>query len=239
MSKLPYKRIILKLSGERMAMPNSNGVLSKEAINLMVDHVLDVRREGYEVGVVLGGGNILRGAEAAEAGFEEAQAHSMGMLATVINALAMQSVLEQRGEFTRVMTAQPMEAVAEPYIRRRAIRHMEKGRIVIFAGGTGNPFFTTDSAGALRAIEVGADLLIKGSKVDGIYDKDPHKFPDAKHFDDISYSEILSDNLQVMDGAAIALCRQHKMPLMVCSIEEPQSLVKALRGDARRTLVTS
>lgn len=236
---LPYKRIILKLSGERMAKANSNGVLSKEAIDLMVSHILDVKNTGVEVGIVLGGGNILRGAEAAEAGFEEAQAHSMGMLATVINALALQSVLEQKGEFTRVMTAHSMESVAEPYIRRRAIRHMEKGRIVIFAGGTGNPFFTTDSAGALRAIEVGADLLVKGSKVDGIYSKDPHKHADAKHFSDISYREVLNDDLQVMDGAAIALCRDHKMPLMVCSIEEKGALLKALKGDAKRTLVTA
>ena len=236
---IPYKRILLKLSGERMAKPGSNGVLSKQAIEMLADQVVDVRREDVEVAIVLGGGNILRGHEAAEAGFEEASAHGMGMLATVINALALQNILEQKGYDTRVMTAVPLASFAEPYIRRRAMRHMEKGRIVICAGGTGNPFFTTDTAGALRAIELDADLLIKGSKVDGIYDKDPHKFSDAKHMAHISYKNVLSEDLQVMDGAAIALCRDNNMPLMVCSIEEPGGLIRAIRGDARCTVVTA
>ncbi len=236
---IPYKRVLLKLSGERMAKPNSNGVLSMTEITHLADEVISLHEEGVEVGVVLGAGNILRGSEAAAAGFVEAQAHSMGMLATVINALALQSIIEQKGKDTRVMTAVTMNSIAEPYIRRRAIRHMEKGRIVILAGGTGNPFFTTDSAGALRAIELNADVLIKATQVDGIYDKDPNKFDDAVHLGDISYREILVDNLKVMDGAAIALCREHKMPLMVCSIEGEGSLMNAITGKAKRTLVNA
>jgi len=239
MSKPAYKRVLLKLSGERMAREGSDSVLSMRAITHLADEIISVFDSGSEVGVVLGAGNIIRGSEAAELGFEEAQAHSMGMLATVVNALALQSVLEQKGKMTRVMTAHHMESVAEPYIRRRAIRHMEKGRIVIFAGGTGNPFFTTDSAGALRAIEIGADLLVKGTKVDGIYTADPVKDPSAKHIAEVSYSEVLNDDLKVMDGAAIALCREHGMPLMVCSIEDQGSLMKAIRGEVLRTMVVN
>lgn len=234
---LAYKRILLKLSGERMAKEGSGGVLSMSAITHLADEVISVHDQGVEVGIVLGAGNILRGSEAAEAGFEEAQAHSMGMLATVINALALQSILEQKGKYTRVMTAMDMNSIAEPYIRRRALRHMEKSRIVILAGGTGNPFFTTDSAGALRAIELDADLLVKATQVDGIYNKDPNKFDDAQHLGDISFKDILVDNLKVMDGAAIALCREHDMPLMVCAIENKNSLLDALEGKVKRTLV--
>ncbi|MAF31274.1 MAG: UMP kinase [Magnetococcales bacterium] len=234
-----YKRVLLKLSGERMAKPGSGGVLSIESINHLADEVVTLHDKGLQIGIVLGAGNILRGAEAAEAGFEEAQAHSMGMLATVINALALQSILEEKGKFTRVMTAVEMNSIAEPYIRRRALRHMEKDRIVILAGGTGNPFFTTDSAGALRAIELEADLLVKATQVDGIYNKDPNKFDDAEHFGDISYKDILVDNLKVMDGAAIALCREHNMPLMVCSITGKNSLIDALEGRVKRTLVNN
>lgn len=234
---IPYKRVLLKLSGERMAKANSNGVLSMGAIQHLAEEVVSIHEQGIEVGVVLGAGNILRGSEAAEAGFEEAQAHSMGMLATVINALALQSILEQHGKFTRVMSAVEMNSIAEPYIRRRALRHMEKDRIVILAGGTGNPFFTTDSAGALRAIELNADVLIKATQVDGIYDKDPNKYDDAVHLGDITFKEVLVDNLKVMDGAAMALCREHNMPLMVCSIEGKGSLLDAIQGKAKRTLV--
>lgn len=236
---IPYKRVLLKLSGERMAKKNSNGVLSMHAIQHLTDEIISLQNAGIEVGVVLGAGNILRGSEAAESGFEEAQAHSMGMLATVINALALQSLLEQNGKFTRVMTAVEMNSIAEPYIRRRALRHMEKGRIVILAGGTGNPFFTTDSAGALRAIELNADVLIKATQVDGIYNKDPNKFDDAIHMGDITFKEVLVENLKVMDGAAIALCREHNMPLMVCSIEGKGSLMDAINGKTKRTLINA
>lgn len=222
-----------------MAKQGSGGVLSIEAITHLADEVVSLHDKGIQIGIVLGAGNILRGAEAVDAGFEEAQAHSMGMLATVINALALQSILEQKGKYTRVMTAVEMNSIAEPYIRRRALRHMEKERIVILAGGTGNPFFTTDSAGALRAIELHADVLIKATQVDGIYDKDPNKFADAQHLGDVSYKDILVDNLKVMDGAAIALCREHNMPLMVCSIHEKGSLMDALEGKVKRTLVNN
>lgn len=238
MSDLSYKRVLIKLSGERMSA-GGNGILDTSEIEKLVDEVIAVHDEGMQVGVVLGGGNILRGHEAAAAGIEEAQAHYMGSLATVINSLAFQSVMEQRGKYTRVLSAIPMDTVAEPYIRRRALAHMRKGRIVIFAGGTGNPFFTTDSAGALRAIETDCDILVKATKVDGIYDSDPKKNPDAKHLDKLTYKEILVDNLQVMDGAAIALCREHGMPLMVCNVEGNGSLLKALRGEVRRTLVSA
>lgn len=237
MSGISYKKILIKLSGERMAA-DDNGVLSVAEIEKLADEIIAVHDEGTQVGVVLGGGNIIRGHEAAATGIEEAQAHNMGSLATVINCLAMQSILEQKGKYTRVMSAIPMSTVAEPYIRRRALSHMAKGRIVIFAGGTGNPFFTTDSAGALRAIETGCDILVKATKVDGIYDKDPNQFDDAKHLENITYKDILVDDLKVMDGSAIALCRDNKMPLMVCRVDGDKSLLKALKGEAKRTLVT-
>lgn len=235
---LPYKRILVKLSGERLAGADGE-ILSVTEINRFADEIISVRKAGAEVCVVLGGGNILRGKEAAAAGIEEGQAHQMGMIATVINALALQSALEQKGEETRVMTAIHMHNVAEPYIRRRAFHHLERGRIVIFAAGTGNPFFTTDSAGALRAIEMGADLLVKATKVDGIYTADPAKDNSARHLDEVSYKDVLVDDLQVMDGSAIALCRDNKLPLMVCRVNEPDSLLKAIRGEVQRTLVTA
>lgn len=235
----PLKRVLVKLSGERFGSGNDGHNLNMEQIRFLADELISVHDAGMEMGIVLGAGNIVRGKEAAQAGIEEAQAHYMGMLATVINALALQSILEQKGKYTRVMTAVRMESVAEPYIRRRAIRHMEKGRIVIFAGGTSNPFFSTDTAGALRAIEMGADMLIKATKVDGIYTADPMKDPSAKHLDKISYKDVLVDNLQVMDGAAISLCRENNLPLMVCAVDEPGSLMKAMRGEARHTLVAA
>ena len=235
MSELPYKRVLLKLSGERLG--GEGTILDVDQINLIADEVVALHDAGVELGIVLGGGNILRGAEAAENGIEEGQAHYMGMLATMINALALQSVLEQKGKFTRVMSAIEMANVAEPFIRRRALRHLEKDRIVIFGAGSGNPFFTTDTAGALRAIEMGAELLIKATKVDGIYTSDPIQDPDAKHISDITYKTALVEDLQVMDGSAIALCREHQIPLMVCQIQGHGSLLKALTGETKRTLV--
>jgi uridylate kinase len=237
MNNPTYKRVLVKLSGERFAA--NNEILHGDQINLMAGELVALQQAGYEVGVVLGGGNILRGKEAAKAGVEEAQAHQMGMLATVINALALQSALEQQGVDNRVMTAVPINNVAEPYIRRRAVRHLEKGRVVIFAGGTGNPFFTTDSAGALRAIETGCDLLIKATKVDGIYTADPLKNKDAQHIKEITYKGVLVEDLQVMDGSAIALCRENRLPLMVCAVEGGQSLLKAMQGKKKRTLVVA
>lgn len=235
---LPYSRILLKLSGERLAGDRTHGkVLDVEAISELADEIKSVHEAGAQVGVVLGGGNILRGHEMAEAGIEAAQAHQMGMLGTVINALALQSMLEQKSVPTRVQSAVDVSSFCEPYIRRRAMRHLEKGRVVIFAGGTGNPFFTTDSAGALRAVEIGADILVKATKVDGIYTADPKKDSAARHLSEVSFKDILVDDLKVMDAAAIALCREHGLPLMVCAIEGRGSLLAALAGKAKRTLV--
>lgn len=231
---MDYKRILLKVSGERLAGEQHEKVLDVHAIEEIAAEIKAIKESGVEIGVVIGGGNILRGKEAASAGIVAAQAHQMGMLATVINALALQSALENIGVYTRVMSALSIDTVAEPYIRRRAMRHMEKGRVVIFAGGTGNPFFTTDTAGALRAIEIGAEVYIKATKVDGIYTADPVKNPEAKHLSDISYKDVLVDDLQVMDGAAIALCRDNKLPLMVCKVGEVR---KAIAGEAKRTVV--
>ncbi len=231
-----YKRILLKLSGERLGGEQGE-VLKQQQLEMLAQEAKALHDAGYELAIVLGGGNILRGKEAAANGIEEAQAHHMGMLATVINSIALQSVMEQQGLDTRVMTAINMEDVAEPYIRRRAIRHLQKGRIVICAAGTGNPFFTTDSAGALRAIEMGADLLIKATKVDGIYTADPFKEATAQHIPRISYKQTLVDDLHVMDGSAVALCRDNHVPLMVCNLAGDSSILKALRGEAKHTLV--
>ena len=229
-----YKRILLKVSAERLAGEQHEKVLDVHSIEDIAKEIRTIKDSGIELGVVIGGGNILRGKEAAAAGITAAQAHQMGMLATVINALALQSALEGVGVQTRVMSALSIDSVAEPYIRRRAMRHMEKGRVVIFAGGTGNPFFTTDTAGALRAIEIGAEVYIKATKVDGIYTADPVKDPTAQHLSDISYKDVLVDDLKVMDGAAIALCRENHLPLMVCKVGD---VVNALAGKAKRTLV--
>lgn len=236
MTQLPYNRILIKLSGERMA-GDTNGVLDMASINELAAELAAVKDTGAELAVVLGGGNILRGAEIAEGGhIDEAQGHHMGMLATVINALALQSVLEAQGKFTRVMTAADMPSFAEPYIRRRSVRHMEKGRIVIFAGGTGNPFFTTDTAGALRAVEVEADVLIKVTKVDGIYTADPAQDATAVHIPETTYKNVLVDDLKVMDGSAIALCKENKLPLMVC---KTGTVLGALAGKEKHTIITA
>lgn len=232
--KTDYKRILLKVSGERLAGEQHEKVLDVEAIEGIGEEIREIHGRGIQVGVVIGGGNILRGKEAVAAGIIAAQAHQMGMLATVINALALQSVLEGMGVHSRVMSAIEIASVAEPYIRRRAVRHMEKGRVVIFAAGTGNPFFTTDTAGALRAIEVGAEVYIKATKVDGIYTADPMKDKKAQHIAEISYKDVLVEDLKVMDGSAIALCRENKLPLMVCKVGE---VVGALEGTAKRTVV--
>lgn len=237
MEKLSYKRILLKLSGERFGHGERGAILDVEEIKSIADEIIALKNAGIQVAVVLGGGNILRGSEAAASGIVEAQAHYMGMLATVINALALQSALEQKETDTRVMSALSVHSVCEPYIRRRALRHLEKERVVIFAGGTGNPFFTTDTAGALRAIEIGADLLVKATKVDGIYTADPKKDKTAKHIASASFKEVLVDDLKVMDGAAIAVCREHELPLMVCGLEGGDSILQALQGNAKCTLV--
>jgi len=230
---MDYKRILLKVSGERLGGDVEGRILDVPSIEEIAQEIKDIRDSGVEVALTVGGGNILRGKQAAAAGIEEVQAHYMGMLATAFNALALQSALEKIGVQTRVMTGIEMHNVAEPFIRRRAVRHMEKGRVVIFAAG-GIPFITSDTAGALRAIEIGAEIYIKASKIDGIYTADPVKDKSAKHLPEISYKDVLKEDLQVMDGSAIALCRDNKLPLLVCKVGE---VMAALAGKAKCTVV--
>jgi uridylate kinase len=233
---LKYRRILLKLSGEAL-MGNVDYGIDPVVISDLAAEIVAVQRAGAEVGLVIGGGNIFRGAGLAAAGMDRVTGDHMGMLATVINALAMADALEKQGGFARVMSAIKINEVCEDYIRRRAIRHMEKGRIALFAAGTGNPFFTTDSAAALRASEIGADLLLKATKVDGIYDSDPKKNPAAKKFDRLSYDEVIARNLQVMDTAAFALCRDNQVPLRIYDMMQPGALMRILRGEDLGTLV--
>ncbi|WP_290888415.1 UMP kinase [Arenimonas sp.] len=233
---LKYRRILLKLSGEAL-MGNVDYGIDPVVISDLAAEIVAVQRAGAEVGLVIGGGNIFRGAGLAAAGMDRVTGDHMGMLATVINALAMADALEKQGGFARVMSAIKINEVCEDYIRRRAIRHMEKGRIALFAAGTGNPFFTTDSAAALRASEIGADLLLKATKVDGIYDSDPKKNPGAKKFDRLSYDEVIARNLQVMDTAAFALCRDNQVPLRIYDMMQPGALMRILRGEDLGTLV--
>lgn len=233
-----FKRILLKLSGEALMGPDPFGI-DPETTGRIAEEIKLARDAGFELCLVVGGGNIFRGLAAAAKGFDRANADYMGMLATVMNALAVQNALEQIGVPTRVQSAIPMASISEPYIRRRAIRHMEKGRIVIFAAGTGNPFFTTDTAAALRAAEMDCDALLKGTSVDGVYDSDPKKNPSAMRFDHISFDKVLSDNLKVMDAAAIALCRDNDIPIMVFNIRESGNLAHVLEGNGVATVVSA
>ncbi|MGF1591971.1 MAG: UMP kinase [Kiloniellaceae bacterium] len=231
-----YKRVLLKISGEALMGDREYGMDPAMVAQIAAD-VGEVRRLGIDVCLVVGGGNIFRGVSAAARGMERASADYMGMLATVINALALQNALDSIGVDTRVQSAIPMATVAEPYIRRRAVRHMEKGRVVIFAAGTGNPFFTTDTAAALRASEMGCDALLKGTKVDGVYDSDPAKNPAAKRYDKLSYMRVLTDDLGVMDHAAISLARENAIPILVFSIYKPGAFAEVLSGKGCFTLV--
>ena len=231
-----YKRILLKLSGEAGVGGEGFGIDPK-TLQAVAEEIAEVARAGVEVCVVVGGGNIFRGAALAEAGMERASADYMGMLATVMNALALQASLEKIGVFTRVQSAIPMEAVCEPYIRRRALRHLEKGRVVIFAAGVGAPFFTTDSGAALRAAEMGCDALFKGTSVDGIYTADPKKVSDAKRYDTVTFGRVLSDDLKVMDAAAVALCRDNNIPIVVFNIRQSGNLAEVLAGRGTATVV--
>jgi uridylate kinase len=233
-----FRRVLLKLSGEALMGDQSFGI-DPAVISRLADDVNDLRELGVEVAIVVGGGNIFRGEGLASAGMDRVNGDKMGMLATVMNGLAMQDVIEKRGMQVRVMSAISINSVCEDYIRRRAIRHLEKGRIVIMVGGTGNPFFTTDSGASLRAIEIQADLLIKATKVDGVYDADPMKDPDAKRYDRLTYNAVLDQRLGVMDATAIVLCRDQSMPLMVVDINEPGNLVRAVQGEAVGTIVTA
>ncbi|MEZ0471941.1 UMP kinase [Luteimonas salinilitoris] len=236
MPALPYRRILLKLSGEALMGDEDYGIDPK-VIGRLAREVVEAQQAGAEIALVVGGGNIFRGAGLAAGGMDRVTGDQMGMLATVINALAMQDALEKVGAKARVMSAIKINDVCEDYIRRRAIRHLEKGRIVIFAAGTGNPFFTTDSGAALRAIEIGADLLLKATKVDGVYDADPKKNPAATRFETLSYDEVIARNLQVMDTAAFALCRDSELPLRIFDMSQPGQLLRILKGEPIGTLV--
>ncbi|MFC6841469.1 UMP kinase [Xanthomonas theicola] len=236
MSQLAYRRILLKLSGEALMGDGDYGIDPK-VIHRLAHEVIEAQQAGAEVALVIGGGNIFRGAGLAAGGMDRVTGDHMGMLATVINALAMQDALEKLGAKVRVMSAIKINDVCEDFIRRRAIRHLEKGRIAIFAAGTGNPFFTTDSGAALRAIEIGADLLLKATKVDGVYDMDPKKHADAVRFDRLSYDEVIARNLEVMDTAAFALARDSDLPLRIFNMGQPGELLKILRGAEIGTLV--
>jgi uridylate kinase len=231
-----YKRILLKLSGE-VLMGNSGLSIDTEVTARVAGEIADVKAKGYEICIVVGGGNIFRGMAGAARGMDRATGDYMGMLATVMNALAVQNALEQIGIDTRVQSAIPMASVCEPFIRRRAERHLEKGRVVIFAAGVGSPYFTTDSGAALRAAEMKCDALFKGTSVDGVYSADPKKDPDATRFDTISYGTVLSEDLKVMDASAIALCRDNNIPIVVFNIREPGNLAAVLAGEGVSTIV--
>jgi len=231
-----YRRILLKLSGEAL-MGDGADTISPDIVGRIAAELCELVKGGVQVGVVIGGGNIFRGANLAASGVDRVTADHMGMLATVINALAMQDAVEARGAAARVMSAIKVNQICEDYIRRRAVRHLEKGRVAIFAAGTGNPFFTTDSAASLRAVEVGADLLLKGTKVDGVYTADPVKDPTAKRYDVLTYDEVLRRNLMVMDATAIVLCRDYGMPLRVFDINQPGALRRIVYGANEGTLV--
>ena len=237
MGELKYKRLLLKLSGEALMGKGQYGFDMSVAMRLAGD-VAEARRAGCAISVVVGGGNIFRGLAGAAKGMDRATADYMGMLATVMNALAFQNALEQHGTRARVLSAIPMPTVCESYVRPKALHHLEQGRVVIFAAGTGNPFFTTDTTAALRAIEMGCDAVAKATQVDGIYTADPKKDPTAKRYEHLSYAEVLAKDLKVMDGAAITLARDNSLPVIVFSIEEPGNLLKVLRGEARATVVS-
>jgi uridylate kinase len=232
-----YKRVLLKLSGEALMGAGEYG-LDAETVGRVAGEIKAVLAMGVQVAVVIGGGNIFRGVSGAAKGMERASADYMGMLATVINALAMQNALEQLRVHTRVLSAIPMSTVCEPYIRRRAIRHLETGRVVIFAAGTGNPFFTTDTAAALRASEMGCDALLKATKVDGVYSADPKKDPSATRYDRLDYLEVLARDLGVMDASAISLARENRIPILVFSIQSPGGFAEIMQGRGRCTIVT-
>ncbi len=235
-SKSHYRRILLKISGEALAGGQPSGILPA-AINQIADDIADASKLGAEIGLVIGGGNFVRGVSQAAQGMDRASSDYMGMLATVINSMAMQDALEKRGLATRVQSAIQMSQVAEPYIRRKAIRHLEKGRLVIFAAGTGNPYFTTDTAASLRAMEINADVIMKATNVDGIFDKDPKKHEDAKLFTELTYMDVLKQGLQVMDSTAISLCMDNKLPIITFNLNRPGNIARVVRGEKIGTLV--
>ena len=236
MEPLTYRRALLKLSGEALIGDQGYGI-DAEMLQYLADEISDVHRLGVQLALVIGGGNIFRGSEAEARGIDRVTADNMGMLATVINGLSLQSALEQAGIVTRVQTAFEMRAVAEPYIRRRALRHLEKGRVVLFAGGTGNPYFTTDTTAALRAAEIDADVVLKATKVDGIYDEDPMTHPEAVRLPRLTYLETLQRRLKVMDATAVSLCMDNQLPIVVFDINQPGNLRSIMQGKSIGTLV--
>jgi uridylate kinase len=232
-----YRRVLLKVSGEILAGGEGLGISSGQ-LDVLAAEITSLHELGVETGLVIGGGNIFRGMAAAAGGMDRVNADHMGMLATVINALAMQDRLEQQGLFTRVMSAIKMEEIAEPYIRRRAIRHLEKGRVVILAAGTGNPYFTTDTAAALRAVEIGAEVILKGTKVDGVFTGDPMKDPSATRYDSLTYMDVLNQGLKVMDSTAVSLCMDNKLPIVVFNFTRRGELRRLILGEPVGTLVS-
>ena len=236
MTRPRFNRILLKLSGEVLMGEGQFGI-DPDTVARLAEEIKEAVESGHTLCLVVGGGNIFRGLAGAAKGFDRASADYMGMLATVMNALAMQNALEKIGVDTRVQSAIPMATVSEPYIRRRAVRHMEKGRVVIFAAGTGNPFFTTDTAAALRAAEMGCDALFKGTSVDGVYDADPKKVADAKRYETVAFSKVIADNLKVMDSTAVTLCRDNNIPIVVFNIREQGNLARVLDGGGTATIV--
>ena len=235
--QLRYRRVLLKVSGEALAGERGFGI-EPRVVDQITDEIRTLAQMGVSLGVVIGGGNIVRGAMASRQGMDRVQADYMGMLATVINALAVQDLLEHKGVETRVMTAIRMEQLAEPYIRRRALRHMEKGRVVLFAGGTGNPYFSTDTAAVLRAIEMEADVVIKATKVQGVYTADPEQDPTAEFIPAISFQEVMTRELAVMDASAVSLCKENNLPIIVLNLSEPGAVASAIRGERVGTLVS-
>lgn len=236
MQTLKYKRILLKLSGESLMGKKGFGI-DPDVLDFFADEIISVHNLGVQIGVVIGGGNIFRGLNANDQGIDRVTGDQMGMLATVINSLALQNSIEKKGTFSRLMSSLKMDEIAEPYIRRRAIRHLEKGRIVIFGAGTGHPYFSTDTAASLRAVEVEADVIIKGTRVDGVFNADPEKVSGALKFDSISYIEILKKNLRVMDLTAISLCQENKLPLVVFNMDKPGNLLALIKGENVGTVV--
>jgi len=229
-NKLKYKRILLKLSGESLAGENEFGIEPK-ILDFFSDEIKSVHSLGVQVGIVIGGGNIYRGLNANGQAIDRVTGDQMGMLATMINSLALQNACENKGMYTRLMTAINMSAIAEPYIRRRAIRHLEKGRVVIFGAGTGHPYFSTDTAASLRAVEIEADAIFKGTRVDGVFDSDPEKNPEAFRFEEISYIDVLQKNLRVMDLTAISLCKENNLPIIIFNMDKPGNLLKVVTGE--------
>ena len=233
---LVYKRLLLKLSGEALAGQQGFGI-SPPVIDKLTEEVKHLHSMGVSLGLVIGGGNIVRGTIASQQGMDRVSADYMGMLATIINALAIQDLLERKGVETRVLTAIHMEQLAEPYIRRRALRHLEKGRVVIFAGGTGNPYFSTDTAAVLRGIEMGADVIIKATKVEGVFTADPVKDPSAEFIPEISFKDVMTRDLQVMDASAISLCKENAIPIIILNLMEPGLVARAISGERVGTLI--